>query len=122
MLSYQARGMRGPFVTGAVIKPIAAALAILAASGGSALGQAPATAPAFPAKPVTLIIPFAPGGPVDIEARRHATRLTDILGQPVLLDYKPGAGETIGTHYVAKRSEEHTSELVTSRSRMPSSA
>ena len=73
-------------------------------------------APAFPAKPVTLVIPFAPGGPVDIEARRHATRLTDILGQSVLLDYKPGAGETIGSHYVAKSAPDGYTLLVGSAS------
>ncbi len=73
-------------------------------------------AAAFPAKPVTLVIPFAPGGPVDIEARRHAARLTDILGQSVLLDYKPGAGETIGSHYVAKSAPDGYTLLVGSAS------
>ena len=86
------------------------ALAIAATSLGTAQAQQ------YPVKPIRIIAPFTAGGPVDIEARRHATRLTDILGQPVLLDYKPGAGETIGTHYVAKAAPDGYTLLVISGS------
>lgn len=70
----------------------------------------------FPAKPVTVIIPFAPGGPVDIEGRRHAARMQEIMGQPFVLDYKPGAGETIGANYVAKSAPDGYTLLVGSAS------
>ena len=56
----------------------------------------------FPAKPVTMVLPFAAGGPVDVEARRHAAKLTEFLGQSFLVDFKPGGGDIIATNYVAK--------------------
>ena len=56
----------------------------------------------FPAKPVTMMLPFAAGGPVDVEARRHAAKLTEFMGQSFLVDYKPGGGDIIATNYVAK--------------------
>ena len=70
----------------------------------------------FPSKPVTLIIPFAPGGPVDIEGRRHAAKMTEVMGQTFLLDFKPGAGETIGTTYVARAPADGYTLLVGSAS------
>lgn len=57
---------------------------------------------AFPEKPVKIIIGFPAGGPLDTHARVLADQLTKILGQPVLIDYKPGAGGTIGADFVSK--------------------
>lgn len=62
----------------------------------AAIGQA------FPSKPVTLIVTAAPGGNADVEARRWIPKLTRILGQPFLLDFKLGGGGTIGAGYVAR--------------------
>lgn len=57
---------------------------------------------AYPARPVTIIIPVAAGGPTDVEARVYARRMGELLGQPFVLDYKAGAGGAIGTAFVAK--------------------
>jgi tripartite-type tricarboxylate transporter receptor subunit TctC len=57
---------------------------------------------AWPDKPVKLIVPFTAGGPTDTVARLLATQLQAIWKQPVLVDYKPGAGTVLGTSVVAK--------------------
>ena len=57
---------------------------------------------AWPDKPVKLIVPFPPGGPTDTVARIISTGLQSLWKQPVVLDYKPGAGTTLGTSIVAK--------------------
>ncbi len=69
---------------------------LCAASASSALAQA------WPAKPVRMIVPYAPGGATDIMGRVVAQRLGEILGQQVLVDNRPGANTGIGTEAVAK--------------------
>lgn len=61
-----------------------------------------ARAETWPAKPVTLVVPFAAGGTTDVLARALADRLQQSLGQPVIVESKPGAGATLGADYVAK--------------------
>lgn len=56
----------------------------------------------FPTKPVTLIVPNAPGGAIDILARVLQQQLTPIWNQPIIVEYKPGAGTVLGTDFVAK--------------------
>jgi tripartite-type tricarboxylate transporter receptor subunit TctC len=56
----------------------------------------------FPTRPVRLIVGFTPGGGVDINARLLATKLAVILGQPVIVENKPGAGTNIANEFVAK--------------------
>ena len=57
---------------------------------------------AFPTKPVRIVIGFPAGGPLDLPARVLADRLQAVLGQPVLIDYKSGAGGTVGAQEVMK--------------------
>ncbi len=64
------------------------------AQGGGAL--------AWPNKPITLVVPFAAGGTTDVLARALGQELSKALGQPVIVESKPGAGATVGADYVAK--------------------
>jgi tripartite-type tricarboxylate transporter receptor subunit TctC len=73
------------------------ALAAAALVPGAARAEAP-----WPARPVKLIVPFAPGGPTDTVARLLAEKLQARWQQPVIVDYKPGAGTVMGTDFVAK--------------------
>ena len=59
-------------------------------------------AQAWPAKPISLVVPFPAGGTTDVLARALAEKLTLSLGQPVIVESKPGAGATVGADYVAK--------------------
>jgi tripartite-type tricarboxylate transporter receptor subunit TctC len=61
-----------------------------------------AHAQAYPAKPVRLIVPFAPGGPADVVARVLGQELTEILGQPFVIENKVGAAGNIGVDLIAK--------------------
>ncbi len=61
----------------------------------------PAHAQDFPTRPVRLVVAFPPGGPTDFVARVIAEKLKTILGQPVLIENKPGANGAVGAEYVA---------------------
>lgn len=61
-----------------------------------------AQAQAWPSKTLTIVVPFPPGGTTDVLARAVSTKLSISLGQPVIVDNKPGAGATLGAAQVAK--------------------
>ncbi len=68
----------------------------------------------YPAKPVKIIVPFAAGGPADVYARFLAQRLTESMGQPFVVEDRPGAGSIIGTEAVAKSAPDGYTLLVMS--------
>lgn len=64
--------------------------------------------PRWPSRSVRFVVPFAPGGPVEVPARLIAEQLTPRLGQPVVVDLKPGAAGAIGCREVAHATDGHT--------------
>jgi len=76
--------------------------AILAPAALAVSPIAAAQAPAYPTKPIRIVVPFPPGGATDILARDVAQKLTDAWGQSVIVDNRPGAGGNIGSELVAK--------------------
>jgi tripartite-type tricarboxylate transporter receptor subunit TctC len=84
----------------------------LAAAAIASLAAACAIA-AFPEKPVRVVVPFAPGGGTDLVGRTIASGMARELGQPVVVENKPGGGTIIGTDLVAKAAPDGYTVLVT---------
>ncbi|MBB3178632.1 MULTISPECIES: tripartite tricarboxylate transporter substrate binding protein [unclassified Variovorax] len=74
----------------------------VAMSVAATVFAAPAALAAFPDKPIKLVVPFSPGGGTDAIARALGVGMSQVLGQPVIVDNRPGAGTIIGSDLVAK--------------------
>lgn len=86
--------IRNAFRQNAFGRNVVAALCLVASSG--------AWAQTFPARPVRIVVPFAAGGSADVYARFVGAKLQDALGQPFVIENRPGGGAVIGTDAVAK--------------------
>jgi tripartite-type tricarboxylate transporter receptor subunit TctC len=95
-----------------LFKAFACALSavVLSAAPGTVMAQQ------YPSKPVKLIIPFPPSGATDVIGRALGQKLTESLGQPIVVENKPGAGSTIGADLVAKAAPDGYTLLLASGS------
>ena len=92
-------------------RALAAALGLLAAASAPAWAQAP-----WPARPIVFVVPQNPGGANDVIARAVAQGLENSLGQPVVVENRPGAGGNLGTSQVARSAADGYTFLVTAQS------
>jgi tripartite-type tricarboxylate transporter receptor subunit TctC len=94
-----------------------AANAVTRRAAAIGLGLLPFAAGAqapWPTRPIRFIVPFAPGGPVEVPARFVAEHLSSVLGQPVLVETRPGAGGALGIQAVIQANDPHTLLFTTS--------
>ena len=96
--------MRGGIVVRTVV---ASALALIASF---------ALAQSYPSKPIRVVVPFAPGGPVDVVARLISPKMNELLGQPLVIENKVGAGGNIGVAQAARAAPDGYTLLMTSSS------
>src|ERR671914_409529 len=72
---------------------------VVLAAAGPAFAQAPAT---YPSKPIRLVVPYTPGASNDTLSRATAEAMSPLLGQPIVIDNRPGAGGMIGAEHAAR--------------------
>ena len=67
-----------------------------------ALGSGAVSAQAFPSKPLRLLVPYPPGGVTDVAARLVAPKMSETLGQPIIIENQPAAGGVVATNALAR--------------------
>ncbi|MFO1325077.1 MAG: tripartite tricarboxylate transporter substrate binding protein [Burkholderiales bacterium] len=85
------------------VRRVAVALFAAFALLPCAIAQPQITQPQFPSRAIKLVVPYPPGALTDLLARAIGERLAAVLGQPVVIENKPGAGTLVGAEYVAKQ-------------------
>src|SRR5690242_8252812 len=92
-------------------------LAMLAVAPLAGLAQAPAKADAsgYPSRPITLVVSFPPGAGADLTARTVAQKMSESMGQPVVVDNRAGANGIVGTGTVARAAPDGYTILLTDR-------
>jgi len=84
------------------MKTVHRALARMAFAAGILAVAFAAQAQDYPTKPITIVVPFPPGASTDTAARALLPKMTEVLGQPVVVDNRPGSGGNVGTGFVAR--------------------
>jgi tripartite-type tricarboxylate transporter receptor subunit TctC len=92
------------------------ALALVSMLAIAAHDIKPASAQDWPTHPLTMVVPFASGGGTDVMARIVGRRMSEILGQEVIVQNKPGAGRMVGSAYVARATPDGYTLVFGSRS------
>ena len=98
--------------------PVGLLLALTLAAGAHAQPASTGSGQAYPVRPIRVIVPFAPGGPTDIIGRVMAAKLTEALGQQVVIDNRGGAGGNIGMAMAARAANDGYTFLLVSSSLM----
>src|SRR4051812_27256386 len=99
--------MKNPFLRSlpsrdAAARPAASWTLMIAGLATAVLFISPSSAEEYPNRAIRMVVPFSPGGPVDLTGRQMALKLHEILQQPVVVENRPGANGTIGTSQMAK--------------------
>jgi tripartite-type tricarboxylate transporter receptor subunit TctC len=88
---------------------------VLMAAALFAMPHVSAQAPAYPTKPIKLIVPFSPGGAADLTARTLGQKMSESMGQPIVIDNRPGANGVVGIDAAAKSPPDGYTLLLTDR-------
>lgn len=94
--------MRMPALSSSRIRRALAASGVLAVASVAAIGAARAADASYPSRPIRLIVPYPPGAGTDFTGREVGAQFSKALGQPVVIDNRPGAAATLGHGLVAK--------------------
>jgi tripartite-type tricarboxylate transporter receptor subunit TctC len=98
----------------AIIAAVIAVAAVLTPSGLHAQQSPGGSANVYPTKPVRIVVPFTPGGTSDVLARTLGAKMSELWGQPVVIENRTGGGGTIGTGLVAKATPDGHTLLISS--------
>ena len=93
-------------------------IAVFSLVASAVVLASPVHAQEFPTKEITMVVPYAAGGPADLGARVVAEKLKKYMGVPVLVDNKPGAGATLGSNFVSRAPKDGHTVLFVSASVM----